>query len=52
MADSNLQVEQVGKVLVHYKLVKPHAKRTATSLAGIKVVEKYLTKNKAILVQE
>ena len=50
--DSNLRVEIVGKLLVHYKLGKADAKRTATSISGKKELEKYLTENRAILVQE
>jgi hypothetical protein len=52
IADSNLRVEIVGKLLVHYKLGKADAKRTATSVSAKKELEKYLTANKAILVQE
>ena len=51
MGDSNLQVELVGKRLVHYKLIKVNAKRTPTSLSVRTVVEKYLKENKAVLVQ-
>jgi hypothetical protein len=52
MGESNLQVELVGKLLVHYKLVKHEAKRTPTSISGKETVEKYLAKNRAILIQE
>jgi hypothetical protein len=52
IADSNLRVEIVGKLLVHYKLGKADAKRTATSVSAKKELEKYLAANKAILVQE
>jgi len=52
MSESNLQVELVGKRLVHYKLVKHEAKRTPTSISGIDAVEKYLEKNKATLVRQ
>jgi hypothetical protein len=50
MAELNLRVELVGKWLVHYKLAKPGAVRTANSCSGIIAVRKYLKKNKAILV--
>jgi hypothetical protein len=50
MTDSDLQVGLVGKHLVHYKLIKGNAKRTATSLSGKKAVEKFLKENKAVLV--
>jgi hypothetical protein len=50
MAEANLQVGMVGKLLVHYKLGKPNAIRTANSCSGIKTIEKYLKANKAVLV--
>ena len=52
MQDANLHVEEVGKRLVHYKLFKNEAKRARTSLSGIEVVEKYLQKNKAVLIHK
>ncbi len=51
MADLNLQVGLVGKLLVHYKLSKPNAVRIANSVSGKATVEKYLKKNKAVLVR-
>ena len=51
MDDANLQVEMIGKLLVHYKLFKGNAKRAPVSLAGIGVVEKYLKRNRAVLVE-
>jgi hypothetical protein len=50
MAEANLQVGMVGKLLVHYKLGKPNAIRTANSCGGIKTIEKYLKANKAVLI--
>ncbi len=50
MAEVNLQVGMVGKLLVHYKLGKPNAVRIANSCSGIKTIEKYLKANKAVLV--
>ena len=50
MPEANLQVGMVGKLLVHYKLGKPNAIRTANSCSGIKTIEKYLKVNKAVLV--
>ncbi|HSY09595.1 MAG TPA: hypothetical protein VK840_01635 [Candidatus Dormibacteraeota bacterium] len=50
MAEANLQVGMVGKLLVHYKLGKPNALRVANSCNGIKTIEKYLKANKAVLV--
>jgi hypothetical protein len=51
MEDSRLQIELVGKHLVHYKLIKSGAKRTPMSLSNKKSVEKYLKDNQAVLVQ-
>src|SRR5712672_1926168 len=50
MAELNLQVGLVGKLLVHYKLAKPDAVRVANSVGGRATVEKYLRTNRAILV--
>ena len=50
MADLNLRVGLVGKLLVHYKLAKPDAVRSSNSCSGIAAVEKYLKKNKAVLL--
>ena len=44
MAELNLKVGLVGKLLVHYKLAKPDAVRTQTSVSGKRVVEKYSEK--------
>src|SRR5712671_2190260 len=51
MAELNLQVGLVGKLLVHYKLAKPDAVRIANSVGGRTTVEKYLKTNKAVLVR-
>lgn len=50
MAELNLQVGMVGKLLMHYKLAKPNAVRTSNSCSCIANVKKYLKKNKAVLV--
>ena len=52
MAELNLHVGLVGKLLVHYKLAKPDAVRSSNSYSSKATVEKYLKKNKAVLVQE
>jgi hypothetical protein len=52
MAELNLRVGMVGKLLVHYKLAKPNAVRASNSVSPIASVEKYLKKNKAVLVRE
>ena len=49
MAELNLQVGMVGKLLVHYKLAKPNAVRIPNLVGSISTVEKYLKKNKAVL---
>jgi hypothetical protein len=49
MAEANLQVAMVGKLLVHYKLGKPNAVRVPNSCNCIKTIEKYLKAHKAVL---
>ena len=49
MAEANLLVGMVGKLLVHYKLGKPNAIRTANSCNSIKTIEAYLKSNNAVL---
>jgi hypothetical protein len=51
VAGLNFQVELVGKWLVHYKLSKPDAVRIPNSVGGRSTIEKYLKKNKAVLVK-
>ena len=51
MAEANLQVGMIGKLLVHYKLAKPNAVRIPNSVGGITTIEKFLKKNKAVLVK-
>lgn len=51
MAELNLRVESVGKLLVHYKLAKPDAVRMPNLVNGIGTIQKYLKKNKAVLVR-
>lgn len=51
LGELNLKVEMIGKLLVHYKLAKPTAVRTPTSISGITTLRKYMRKNKAILIQ-
>lgn len=51
MAEANLRVEMVGKLLVHYKLAKPNAVRIPNSIGGKTTIEKFLKKNKAVLVR-
>lgn len=51
VAGMNLQVSLVGKLLVHYKLAKPGAVRIPNLVNGRATIEKYLKKNKAILVK-
>ena len=52
MADSSLRIGLVGKTLVHYKHYKPAAKRPPVLLSGKWVLEEFLQKNEAVLVEE
>ena len=49
MAEANLQVGMVGKLLVHYKLGRPGAARVPHSCNCIKTIEKFLKTKKALL---
>jgi hypothetical protein len=49
MAEGELRVGMVGKLLVHYKLCKPNARRVPNSINPIKTIEKYLKARKAVL---
>jgi hypothetical protein len=51
MAELNLRVELVGKLLVHYKLAKPDAIRMPNLVSSKATIEKYLKKNKAVLIK-
>ncbi len=51
MADAVLQVTQMGKLLVHYKLGKPDAVRVSNSIGSKVSIEKFLKKNKAVLLK-
>ena len=47
----NFEVGLIGKWLVHYKVSKPHAVRIPNSVGGRTTIEKYLKKNKAVLIK-
>jgi len=49
MVEANLEVEAVGRLLVHYKLGKPNAIRVSKSCSSIKSVMEYLKTHKAVL---
>ena len=51
VGEGNLKVTLVGKLLVHYKFGKPDAIRIPSSIASIATLEKYMKKNKAVLLQ-
>jgi hypothetical protein len=51
MAETSLQVDMVGKLLVHYKLGKHNAVRVSNSIGSQTDIVKFLKKNKAVLVQ-
>ena len=52
MDDSNVEIQLVGKRLVHYKLYKGETKRAPVSLAGKDALQKFLTANKGVLVSQ
>jgi hypothetical protein len=51
MAETSLQVEMVGHLLVHYKLGKHGAVRISNSIGSKTDIEKFLKKNKAVLTR-
>ncbi|MDR3458178.1 MAG: hypothetical protein P4N60_12070 [Verrucomicrobiae bacterium] len=50
VGDLNLQISTVGPMLVSYKLGKLDAVRLRSTVSGKSTIEKYLKKNKAVLV--
>jgi len=50
MAEANLQVTSVGKLMMNYKMGKPGAARLTSSIGSIKAMEKFLKAHKAVLV--
>jgi hypothetical protein len=50
MAEANLQVGMIGKLLVHYKLGRHNAVRIPNSCGGITTIQKFLKEKKAVLV--
>ena len=52
VAEMSVRIEMVGKTLVQYKRYKGKARGVPTSFSRKAVLEKYLTDNKAILVQQ
>ena len=51
MGDSSLQIDQVGKTLVHYKYYKAQTKRPPIRLSNKGELEKFLKENDAILLR-
>ncbi|MGD0814116.1 MAG: hypothetical protein ABSA83_10960 [Verrucomicrobiota bacterium] len=49
MAEAELRVSMVGKLLVHYKLGRLNAVRVPNSCNCIKTIEKFLKAKKAVL---
>jgi hypothetical protein len=52
MAESDLHIKDVGRLLVQYKLFRGAAKEPPTVMSAMRAVEGYLTQNKAVLVRE
>jgi len=47
----DFEVGLIGKWLVHYKVSKPNAVRIPNRVGGRTTIEKYLKKNKAVLIK-
>jgi hypothetical protein len=52
MPETRMEIELVGKMLVHYRLGKHGAVRVRGSVGGKTAVEKYLKANKAVLMRK
>ena len=50
MAEAELRVGMVGKLLVHYKLGEPDARGVPNSCNSIGAIERYLKAKRAVLV--
>ncbi len=51
MEDSHVRIAEVGKTLVHYKLLKGEIKRGPIRLLGKPALQEFLRARNAILVQ-
>lgn len=51
MAASDLEIKEVGRLLVHYKLLRKDGRKTVTTMSAMRVVNEYLNENRAVLVQ-
>lgn len=51
MAESDLHIKEVGRLLVQYKLFRKDARKTVTTMSAMRAVENYLTLNKAVLIE-
>lgn len=49
IAETDLQVTSVGRLMVNYKMGKLGAARLHSSIGSIKAIEKYLKAHKAVL---
>ena len=47
----DFEVGLIGKWLVHYKVSRPNAVRIPNRVGGRTTIEKYLKKNKAVLIK-
>jgi len=51
MGDSSVQIDQVGKTLVHYKHYRAQTKRPPIRLSNKTALERFLQENDAILLR-
>lgn len=51
VGEMNMKIGRIGPFMVTYKLAKPNAVRTRTEIDGRTALQKYLTDNKAVLIQ-
>jgi hypothetical protein len=51
LPDSTVHITLLGRTLIHFKRMKPGARRVAPSLISKAALEQFLIKNKAVLLQ-
>lgn len=51
MASSDLEIKEVGRLLVRYKMLRKDGRKTVTTMSAMRVVSDYLAANRAVLIQ-
>jgi hypothetical protein len=51
-SDVHVEIVQLGKILVHYRMLRDLGQSRRTQMSSIETMEDYLTTNKARLVED